>query len=39
MQSEGAGVLILEEWDHATSRGADVLAELLAQEALLMLIT
>ena len=29
MQSEGAGVLILEEWDHATSRGADVLAELL----------
>ena len=29
MQSEGAGVLILEEWDHAASRGADVLAELL----------
>ena len=29
MQSEGAGVLILEEWDHAISRGADVLAELL----------
>ncbi len=29
MQSEGAGVLILEEWDHATSRGANVLAELL----------
>ena len=29
MQSEGAGVLILEEWDHATSRGADVLAEFL----------
>ncbi len=29
MQSEGAGVLILEEWGHATSRGADVLAELL----------
>ena len=29
MQSEGAGVLILEEWDHATSRGAVVLAELL----------
>ena len=29
IQSEGAGVLILEEWDHATSRGADVLAELL----------
>ena len=29
MQSEGAGVLILEEWDHAVSRGADVLAELL----------
>ena len=29
MQSEGAGVLILEEWDHATSRGADVRAELL----------
>ena len=29
IQSEGAGVLILEEWDHATNRGADVLAELL----------
>tara|TARA_B100000614_G_scaffold193011_1_gene174212 strand:+ start:305 stop:1477 length:1173 start_codon:yes stop_codon:yes gene_type:complete len=29
MQSEGAGVLILEEWDHATSRGANVLAEIL----------
>ena len=29
MQSEGAGVLILEEWDYAVSRGADVLAELL----------
>ena len=29
MQSEGAGVVILEEWDHAISRGADVLAELL----------
>ena len=29
MQSEGAGVLILEEWDHAVSRGADVLAEFL----------
>ena len=29
MQSEGAGVLILEEWNHAVARGADVLAELL----------
>ena len=29
MQSEGSGVLILEEWDHAASRGADVLAEFL----------
>ncbi|MBD29755.1 MAG: beta-ketoacyl synthase [Acidimicrobiaceae bacterium] len=29
MQSEGAGILIMEEWDHAISRGADVLAEFL----------
>jgi nodulation protein E len=25
---EGAGVLVLESWDHATARGADILAEL-----------
>ena len=29
MQSEGAGVLVMEEWEHAKSRGAKVLAEFL----------
>ncbi len=29
LQSEGAGVLVLEEWDYAKSRGAIILAEFL----------
>ena len=29
MQSEGAGVLVLEDWGHAESRGATILAEFL----------
>ncbi|HJM27872.1 MAG: beta-ketoacyl-ACP synthase II [Acidimicrobiales bacterium] len=29
LQSEGAGILVLEEWNHAESRGALILAELM----------
>ena len=29
LQSEGAGILVLEEWNYAESRGATILAELL----------
>ena len=29
LQSEGAGILVLEEWNYAKSRGATILAELL----------
>ncbi|HRO14332.1 MAG TPA: beta-ketoacyl-[acyl-carrier-protein] synthase family protein [Paracoccus sp. (in: a-proteobacteria)] len=27
VQGEGAGVFVFEDWDHATARGADILAE------------
>jgi 3-oxoacyl-[acyl-carrier-protein] synthase II len=29
MMTEGAGALVLEEWDHATARGATILGEVL----------
>ena len=29
VQGEGAGVFVFEDWDHATARGADILAEVV----------
>ena len=29
VQGEGAGVFVFEEWEHATARGADILAEVI----------
>lgn len=29
VQGEGAGIFVFEDWDHATSRGADILAEVI----------
>ncbi|MDO5527952.1 MAG: beta-ketoacyl-[acyl-carrier-protein] synthase family protein [Paracoccus sp. (in: a-proteobacteria)] len=29
VQGEGAGIFVFEEWDHATARGADILAEVV----------
>jgi 3-oxoacyl-[acyl-carrier-protein] synthase II len=33
IMAEGAGTLILEDWDHAARRGADILAELIGYGA------